>query len=120
MSAAALELSSLEFEIGYLGFDMSDRERWIVYPLLFLSLGVSLHDKMLPSKEVKTHRVILVNDEEKDVVHIDGANDAAVVYGNLKGSETIESWSDLEALLRALRLQQRANRATHGESRQEK
>jgi hypothetical protein len=25
---------------------MSDRERWIVYPLLFLALGVALHDKM--------------------------------------------------------------------------
>ncbi len=99
---------------------MSDRERWIVYPLLFLSLGLSLRDKMLPSREIKTHRVILVNDEEKDVVHIDGADDAAVVYGNLRGPETIESWSDLQALLRALRLQQRASRGTHGDSRQEK
>ena len=95
---------------------MSDRERWIVYPLLFLSLGVSLHDKMLPSKEVKTHRVIFVDDDEKDVVHIDGATGAAVVYGNLRGPETIESWSDL---VRALRLQ-RGTRAAHGESRQDK
>jgi hypothetical protein len=99
---------------------MSDRERWIVYPLLFLSLGVSLHDKMLPSKEVKTHRMILVNDDERGVVQIDGVNDAGVISGNLRGSETIESWSDLEALLRALRLQQRANRSAHGDSRQEK
>jgi hypothetical protein len=27
---------------------MTTRERWIVYPLLFLSLGVGLRDKMLP------------------------------------------------------------------------
>lgn len=28
---------------------MSDRERWIVYPLLFLALGVSLRDKLTQS-----------------------------------------------------------------------
>lgn len=27
---------------------MTTRERWIVYPLLFLALGVALRDKMLP------------------------------------------------------------------------
>jgi hypothetical protein len=97
---------------------MSDRERWIVYPLLFLSLGVSLHDKMLPSKEVKTHRVVVVNDDEKDVVQIDGTNDAAVVSGNLRGLETVEIAPELQPLLRALRLQ-RATRAPHNDSRQE-
>ena len=96
---------------------MSDRERWIVYPLLFLTLGVSWHDKVLPSKEVKTHRIVIVNDDEKGVVQIDGANDAAVVSGNLRSLEKVESWSDLQALLRALRLQ-RANRPSHAESRQ--
>jgi hypothetical protein len=98
---------------------MSDRERWIVYPLLFLSLGVSLHDKFLPSKDVKTHRLVLFNDDEKEVLQIDGGNEAGVVSGNLRGLEQIESWSDLEALMRVLRLQ-RTNRAAHGESRQEK
>ena len=27
---------------------MSQRERWMVYPLLFLALGVSLRDKLIP------------------------------------------------------------------------
>jgi hypothetical protein len=98
---------------------MSDRERWVVYPLLFLSLGVALHDKFLPSKDVKTHRLVLFNDEEKEVLQIDGGNDAGVVSGNMRGLEQIESWSDLEALMRVLRLQ-RANRAAHGEILQEK
>jgi hypothetical protein len=98
---------------------MSDRERWIVYPLLFLALGLSWHDKVLPSKEVKTHRIVIVNDDEKGVVQIDGANDAAVVAGNLRHLEAVRSWSDLEALLQALRLQ-RANRTTPGDSRQDK
>jgi hypothetical protein len=29
---------------------MSDRERWIVYPLLFLTLGVALRNQFLPTK----------------------------------------------------------------------
>jgi hypothetical protein len=98
---------------------MSDRERWIVYPLLFLSLGVSLHDKFLPSKDVKTHRLILFNDDAKEVLQIDGENDAGVVSGNLRGLEAIESSSDLEALMRGLRLQ-RTHQAAHAESRPEK
>lgn len=98
---------------------MSDRERWIVYPLLFLSLGVSLHDKWLPSKEVKTHRMILVNDDERGVVQIDGVNDAGVVSGKLRRIEAVELESELEALSRAQRLQ-RATPAAHGDSRQAK
>lgn len=29
---------------------MSQRERWILYPLLFLALGTSLRDKLIPSR----------------------------------------------------------------------
>ena len=35
---------------------MSERERWVVYPLLFLALGVALRDKML--KRVDTDSMI--------------------------------------------------------------
>ena len=28
---------------------MTDRERWTVYPLLFLALGIAVKDKVLPS-----------------------------------------------------------------------
>src|SRR5690606_19257884 len=30
---------------------MTDRERWIIYPLLFLALGASLRDKLIKSTE---------------------------------------------------------------------
>ena len=33
---------------------MSDRERWIVYPLLFLALGSSISTKMLMQQQVET------------------------------------------------------------------
>ena len=31
---------------------MTVNERWVVYPLLFLSLGVAMRDKMVPPDEV--------------------------------------------------------------------
>lgn len=36
---------------------MSPRERWIVYPLLFLTLGIALRDKVIPPKEVSARRI---------------------------------------------------------------
>ena len=36
---------------------MSTRERWIVYPLLFLALGVALRDKFVPPSRVTARRV---------------------------------------------------------------
>lgn len=33
---------------------MSTRERWIVYPLLFLALGVALRDKIVP-----VHKIVI-------------------------------------------------------------
>lgn len=43
---------------------MSDRERWIVYPLLFLALAVSLRDKL--TQTVRAERVecraLILND----------------------------------------------------------
>ena len=35
---------------------MNDRERWVIYPLLFLALGAALKDKMIPS-EAKFRKV---------------------------------------------------------------
>lgn len=36
---------------------MSDRERWIVYPLLFLSLGASLRPKLAPSPYIEADHI---------------------------------------------------------------
>jgi len=37
---------------------MSDRERWIVYPLLMLALGTSLRSRLFPASEVQAEAVI--------------------------------------------------------------
>ncbi len=34
---------------------MSTRERWIVYPLLFLALGVALRDKLIPPDTLRAY-----------------------------------------------------------------
>ena len=36
---------------------MTTRERWIVYPLLFLTLGIALRDKVLPASAVLAKRI---------------------------------------------------------------
>jgi hypothetical protein len=44
---------------------MNDRERWIVYPLLFLALGASLRDKLFDqtrSRSVVCEQLVLVSD----------------------------------------------------------
>ena len=67
---------------------MSDRERWIVYPLLFLALGTALRDKITQSIEVDVIRCkqilvddvrskqILVGDDERQPKIVLGSNDA--------------------------------------------
>ena len=47
---------------------MSDRERWIVYPLLFLSLGMSWHDKVTEEFHIKQIRCNRLRCEELIVV----------------------------------------------------
>ena len=55
---------------------MSDRERWIVYPLLLLALGASLKNKLtktVDTEHVVCRRLTLINDEGKPLMAF-GAN----------------------------------------------
>jgi hypothetical protein len=42
---------------------MSDRERWIVYPLLFMTLGIALRDKVVPPSFLGDNSMRLVAGE---------------------------------------------------------
>src|SRR5688572_3716032 len=45
---------------------MSDRERWVVYPLLFLALGASLRDKLVDrttSKSIACQELLIVDEQ---------------------------------------------------------
>lgn len=61
---------------------MTDRERWTVYPLLFLALGIAVKDKLpgpvriddLHSKAVFCRELIVTDPQGKEQVFI-GAND---------------------------------------------
>ena len=49
---------------------MSDRERWIVYPLLFLALGVALRDKLTQIVETRTVEARFVEAQSVEVDRI--------------------------------------------------
>lgn len=54
---------------------MTERERWIVYPLLFLALGAALRDKIAKqtqTKEIVCERLFLVDSEGRSVAALVG------------------------------------------------
>ena len=62
---------------------MSSRERWIVFPLLFLALGVSLRDKLIPpnrSQAVEVHAESVVC---RRLAVVDEANRLVVQLGTV-------------------------------------
>ena len=54
---------------------MSDRERWIVYPLLFLALGASLRDKLAKqtrAKQIVCEQLYVVDSEGRPLATLAG------------------------------------------------
>lgn len=54
---------------------MNDRERWIVYPLLFLALGAALRDKIAKqtrAKQIACETLYLVDDEGRTMAYLTG------------------------------------------------
>lgn len=55
---------------------MTDRERWIVYPLLFLALGAALRDKIdkqTQAKQIICEQLLLVDNEGRPAAAITGS-----------------------------------------------
>ena len=67
---------------------MSDRERWIVYPLLFLAIGMSLRDKTLPTKRVFTEKLVVFNGKDESVVEIGATADGNGAIRARRGDRT--------------------------------
>lgn len=68
---------------------MTDRERWTVYPLLFLALGISLKDKLTRSVNTDEVRCKAVVCDELFVSGPRGADSLHVVGGNLRAKSLI-------------------------------
>lgn len=51
---------------------MSERERWIVYPLLFLTMGIALREKVIQpiSDEVRCRRLAVYDDNDRKVAEL--------------------------------------------------
>lgn len=62
---------------------MTDRERWTVYPLLFLALGVAVKDKIakfVSVSDVYCHRVIVTDREGREQVLITSSPSGGQVH----------------------------------------
>jgi hypothetical protein len=70
---------------------MNERERWIVYPLLFFALGASLRDKFLQhvsSKEIECQRLVAKEILCEDLSILDPVTDDRVVAKLTSGEPT--------------------------------
>jgi hypothetical protein len=77
---------------------MSDRERWVVYPLLFLALGASLRDKLF---DRTSSRVIVCQDLQ--VNGLSEINGALRVNGTVQAQEFgLLPGGDWQSFLRGL------------------
>jgi hypothetical protein len=69
IGAVSYRLSAISFVTRYISNlekAMSERERWIVYPLLFLALGAALRDKLVDrtmTKSIVCQELLVVDDQ---------------------------------------------------------
>ncbi len=63
---------------------MTTRERWIVYPLLFLALGVALRDKLVPPDPLRAYAIKVHEIDCDGVIKCDGLNARQAECGELK------------------------------------
>jgi hypothetical protein len=68
---------------------MTDRERWTVYPLLFLALGVSLKDKLSPTVNMKNLNCETMVCKELLVSNSQGVVGLRAAGGNLQANNLI-------------------------------
>lgn len=67
---------------------MNDRERWIIYPLLFLALGAALRDKLLKqtrADQIVCSRMILVDTDGRAMAYLTGDELSFVPGGHGNG-----------------------------------
>lgn len=64
---------------------MTDRERWTIYPLLVLSIGMQVRDKLIPPKSIRTQSIhcqaLTIGDDDKTPRILASANGTVQVLG---------------------------------------
>ncbi len=70
---------------------MSDRERWIIYPLLFMALGVALRDKII--KTTASERI-----QSQSLLVADSTGNAIAVLGHERFDRSMTAGKDLLAV----------------------
>jgi hypothetical protein len=75
---------------------MSTRERWIVYPLLFLALGTAIKPKLVPAERVTCRTLEVVDAELRPRIHLTAgaADDGAIRIISQSGKPVVMLKSD--------------------------
>jgi hypothetical protein len=78
---------------------MSTRERWIVYPLLFLALGTAIKPKVVPAERVICRNLEVVDDALEPRIRLSaaGSNDGEIRILNRAGKAVVLLESDAAA-----------------------
>ncbi|MEM7316755.1 MAG: hypothetical protein AAF497_26780 [Planctomycetota bacterium] len=80
---------------------MNERERWIVYPLIFFLLLLVTRDNILKTQEVKCNRLVcnklyVQTEDGRELVKIFGSYDRGIMsfYGPVEGDIDDERWTE--------------------------
>jgi hypothetical protein len=75
---------------------MSTRERWIVYPLLFLALGTAIKPKLVPAERVACRHLEVVDEELQPRIRLTAGarDDGAIRIMNRSGQAVVMLKSD--------------------------
>lgn len=80
---------------------MNERERWIVYPLIFFLLLLVTRDNILKTQEVKCNRLVcnklyVETEDGRELVKIFGSYDRGIMsfYGPVEGDIDDERWTE--------------------------
>jgi hypothetical protein len=76
---------------------MSSRERWIVYPLLFLALGTAIKPKLVPAERVTCRTLDVVDDELRTRIRMTAAtasDKGEIRIANRQGESVVVLRSD--------------------------
>ncbi|MEM6798578.1 MAG: hypothetical protein AAF589_03610 [Planctomycetota bacterium] len=72
---------------------MSERERWIVYPLLFLALGAALRDKLMQqtrADQLVCQRLVMINESGVATAVLDGDQLKAIKAGVVDAQQLLQ------------------------------
>ena len=94
---------------------MTTRERWIVYPLLFLSLGIALRDKVIPPMHT-TSFAVTAHKIEADTIRCNTLQAGQAEFNSMASDKVSWKEADIEAATLRLGLRLSGERQRPGKT----